>query len=91
MVLMIQVTIEILAGIQTPRKDRIAKLELSEEATVKDALLMYGFEEKQIEFLRVWRGEELADLHTKLEDEDRLAIAIPLSGGSSHQFKHFLY
>lgn len=65
---MVRVVIEILAG----------------GVTVKNALLSYDFKEEKIEFLRNWRGEELADLHTRLEEGDRLMVAVPLSGGSLH-------
>ena len=84
MVTSIRVTIEVLAGIRTPRRERIVGLELPEDSTVRDALLTYGFKENEIEFLRVWRGGELANLHTELKDADKLSVAIPLSGGFLH-------
>jgi molybdopterin converting factor small subunit len=77
----ISVTVEFLAGIRVPSGQKTVKLELEDNATVRDALLAAGCEGKQIEFFRVWRGEELVDLHTRLEDSDKLLVAIPLSGG----------
>jgi molybdopterin converting factor small subunit len=77
----LRVTVEVLAGIRPPRQERKASLELPDGSTVRDALLAYGFPTDQIRFLRVWRGDELADLNTKLKDGDAISVAIPLSGG----------
>jgi molybdopterin converting factor small subunit len=77
----IRVKVELLPGLKPIRGERKFETEVREGATVKDLFLAVGYEEGEIEHLRVWIGKSSASLNTVLKDRDEVTAGVPLAGG----------
>jgi sulfur carrier protein ThiS len=79
----INVKIEIGLGLKNPRNEHRFEMDLSDDATVKTMLMEIGYEEKEIDHLRVSINNKLVPKEKRLKDGDDIFVWAPISGGKN--------
>ena len=80
----IRVKIEIGPGLKNPRKEHRFEMDLSDGATVKAMLIGIGYEEKEIDHLRVSISNKLVPMEKRLKVGDDIFVWAPISGGQKN-------
>ena len=77
----IRVKVELMPGLGRVRKENVFNLELPANSTLKSMLIKTGFNEDEIEHLRVFVNEKIVPLQKTLKEGDNIWVGIVLGGG----------